>query len=63
MIDFICIDTGRVPELTLYKKYKAVLFVDTTQVINDNNRVVTYKRERFITLEDWREKQLKNVGI
>jgi len=61
MINVICIDTGRVPELTLYKKYKAVLFVNTIQVINDDNRVVTYKRKRFITLEDWREKQLQKI--
>jgi hypothetical protein len=64
----ICISTGRVPELTLHKIYDGFIFHplkedSTIQVVNDKNKVTTYKCERFMTLDEWRELKLNELGI
>lgn len=33
------------------------------RIINDLDKQHTYKRSRFMTLEEWREKQLNELGI
>jgi|688.fasta_scaffold1200700_2 hypothetical protein len=64
----ICVSTGRVPELTLHKIYDGFIFHplkedSTIQVVNDKNKVTTYKCERFMTLDEWRELKLNELGI
>ena len=67
----ICVSTGRVPELTLHKIYDGFIFqprdpslgLTTIQVVNDKNKVTTYKSERFMTLDEYRELKLNELGI
>lgn len=64
----ICVSTGRVPELTLHKIYDGFIFHplkedSTIQVVNDKNKVTTYKSERFMTLDEYRELKLNELGI
>ena len=67
----ICISTGRVPELTLHKIYDGFIFQPrdtsltptTIQVVNDKNKVTTYKSERFMRLSEYRQNKLKELGI
>ena len=64
----ICVSTGRVPELTLHKIYDGFIFYplkedSTIQVVNDKNKVTTYKSERFMILSEYRELKLKELGI
>jgi hypothetical protein len=64
----ICVSTGRVPELTLHKIYDGFIFHplkedSTIQVVNDKNKVTTYKCERFMTLDEYRELKLNELGI
>ena len=64
----ICVSTGRVPELTLHKIYDGFIFHplkedSTIQVVNDKNKVTTYKFERFMTLDEYRELKLNELGI
>ena len=71
----ICVSTGRVPELTLHKIYDGFIFhplkedcgfydsTSTIQVVNDKNKVTTYKSERFMTLDEYRELKLNELGI
>ena len=67
----ICVSTGRVPELTLHKIYDGFIFQPrdtslsptTIQVVNDKNKVTTYKSERFMTLSEYRELKLNELGI
>jgi len=33
------------------------------KIINDFGKQHTYKESRFITLEEWRERQLNEIGI
>ena len=67
----ICVSTGRVPELTLHKIYDGFIFQPrdtsltptTIQVVNDKNKVTTYKGKRFMKLDEFRENKLKELGI
>ena len=62
----ICVSTGRVPSLTLHKIYDGVIFqphATTIQVVNDKNKVTTYKSERFMRLSEYRQNKLKELGI
>ena len=67
----ICVSTGRVPELTLHKIYDGFIFQPrdtsltptTIQVVNDKNKVTTYKSERFMRLSEYRQNKLKELGI
>ena len=64
----ICVSTGRVPELTLHKIYDGFIFQPretptTIQVVNDKNKVTTYKGERFMRLSEYRQNKLKELGI
>jgi hypothetical protein len=62
----ICISTGRVPELTLHKIYDGFIFQPsgtTIQVVNDKNKVTTYKSKRFMILDEYRELKLNELGI
>jgi hypothetical protein len=67
----ICVSTGRVPELTLHKIYDGFIFQPrdtsltptTIQVVNDKNKVTTYKCERFMRLSEYRQNKLKELGI
>jgi len=64
----ICVSTGGVPELTLHKIYDAFIFQplhpnSRIQVVNDKNKVTTYKGKRFMELDEFRENKLKELGI
>jgi hypothetical protein len=70
----ICVSTGGVPYLTLHKIYDGFISRipvlhsslkedSTIQVVDDRNRVTTYKRERFMELDEFRENKLKELGI
>lgn len=64
----ICVSTGGVPELTLHKIYDGFLFqpshpTSTIQVVNDKNKVTTYKRKRFMELDEFRQNKLNQLGI
>ena len=67
----ICVSTGRVHELTLHKIYDGFIFQPrdtslnptTIQVVNDKNKVTTYKSERFMRLSEYRQNKLKELGI
>ena len=64
-----------VPELTLHKIYDGFIFQPhatnafgiyrflSIQVVNDKNKVTTYKCERFMTLDEYRELKLNELGI
>jgi hypothetical protein len=60
----ICIDPKEGPNLTFGKKYKIIeinekLFWCT--ITNDINETQYYILIRFITLDEWREKQLNKI--
>ena len=63
---WICINNSRTmahkPSLTINKLYIGI-WVNTEyiQVINDEGREGVYHSNRFITLAEWREKQIKSV--
>lgn len=60
----ICVHTGRVPSLTLLKIYDGFIFpppATTIQVVDDNGYLKTYKGERFMRLDDFREQQLNKL--
>lgn len=72
----ICVHTGRVPtavnynsttrSLTLYKIYDGFIYpspATTIQVVDDSGYVKTYKGERFMRLDEFRERKLKELGI
>ncbi len=64
----ICVDTGRVPHLTLHKIYDGFIFYSTwknstIRVVDDTGRVKTYKGERFMRLSEYRQTKLKELGI
>lgn len=64
----ICVSTGGVPYLTLHKIYDGFIFYplkedSTIQVVDDRNRVTTYKSKRFMKLDEFRENKLKELGI
>jgi hypothetical protein len=65
---FICVDTDRVPGLTLHKIYDGFDTYPTSeyitiQVVDDTRRVKTYKRKRFMRLSEFRQNKLKELGI
>ena len=49
--------------LTLYKEYKVIsIFQDRAiEVICDNGIYLSYNISRFISIAEWREKQIKSV--
>lgn len=52
------------PELTLYKVYNVIKALDTSFVIiNDKGETEIYKKDKFITIEEHREKVLTQLGI
>jgi hypothetical protein len=64
----ICVDTGRVPHLTLHKIYDGFVFHplgenSTIKVVDDSGYVKTYKAERFMRLSRYRQTKLKELGI
>ena len=62
----ICIHTGRVPSLTLHKIYDGFIYeppATTIQVVDDSGYVKTYKGERFMRLDEFRNDKLKQLGI
>lgn len=70
----VCIKTNAVivnsktpVSLTLNKVYTIVEsplpIHDTVFLINDDNEEGEYWKERFITLQQWREQQLNEIGI
>lgn len=62
----ICVHTGRVPSLTLHKIYDGFIYpspATTIQVVDDSGYVKTYKGERFMRLDKFRERKLKELGI
>ena len=64
----ICVSTGGVPELTLHKIYDGFIFQPshpntTIQVVNDKNKVTTYKGKRFMELDEFRQNRLNELGI
>ena len=40
-----------------------VTFSGGIKIINDFGKQHTYKESRFITLEEWREQQLNEIGL
>ena len=62
----ICVSKGNVPSLTLHKIYIGFIFpppANTIQVVDDSGYVKTYKGERFMELSEYRQKQLKSLGL
>lgn len=69
----VCIDiksaikTKTPISLTLNKVYTVVESKDpihnAISLINDDNEKGEYWKERFITLQQWREQQLNEIGI
>ncbi len=64
----ICVNTGRVPHLTLHKIYDGFIFHplsenSTIKVVDDSGYVKTYKSERFMILSEYRQTKLKELGI
>jgi hypothetical protein len=63
----------RVPSLTLHKIYDGFIYeppathnthlLDTIQVVDDSGYVKTYKGERFMRLDEFRNNKLKQLGI
>ena len=62
----ICVSKGNVPTLTLHKIYIGFILpppATTIQVVDDSGYVKTYKGERFMELSEYRQKQLKSLGL
>ena len=68
----VCIDVKGVGKstpiaLTLHNIYTIAEHGDpihnSFNILNDDNEIVQYWSKRFITLEQWREQQLKQLGI
>jgi hypothetical protein len=70
----ICVDTGGVPTLTLYKIYDARIYDPYTDiqysntppnigVIDDAGEFRNFKRKRFMLLSEWRLNKLESIGI
>jgi hypothetical protein len=51
-------------ELTINKQYEVFHFVDNSYcILNDLGRMEFYPFYRFVTLEEFRERQLNKLGI
>ncbi len=60
----VCINNEDLIYLTVYKKYFAIVYhYDFYYIKNDIGRYNFYKPDRFITLDEYREKQLDNLKI
>ena len=70
----VCINKGRIKNLTEGKKYKVVRTNSGKQnnsdkeynsiwVINDVGIEKHYSRKRFISVPEWRDNKLKELGI
>ena len=46
-----------------YDVVNRVTFSGGIKIINDFGKQHTYKKSRFITLEEWREQQLNEIGL
>lgn len=66
----VCIDIKGVGKstpvaLTLYNIYTIVEHDDTihnaVNIVNDDNEIGQYWTDRFITIDEWREKQLNKI--
>jgi hypothetical protein len=70
----ICINKGKIKNLTIGKSYKVLKLVTGTHcdsgkgyagaiVINDAGMQKYYSAKRFVQMDEWREIQLKELGI
>jgi hypothetical protein len=61
----VCYNNNGFPkELTLFKKYEIILtFAGYYMVKNDLGKVQEYTMNRFISIQEWRDKKLKEIGI
>jgi len=65
----VCVNTDsigghkpKVNNLTIGKIYTILDFeTESPQILNDTNFIIYYDRIRFITLEEWREKQINKI--
>ncbi|MDD4157431.1 MAG: hypothetical protein PHY08_12770 [Candidatus Cloacimonetes bacterium] len=60
------IDDGHLTYLTIGKEYKCLQIVNYENrytIINDNHEVFWYSRKLFISLEEYRDKKLEDIGI
>lgn len=68
----ICINNQSYPSLTLYKLYDVyeminkgnINNIDPSKIIfilNDLENIYPYPKERFITLEKWREQRINTI--
>ena len=70
----VCIETFKGKEFDInqqggirygisYDVVNRVTFSGGIKIINDFGKQHTYKESRFITLEEWREQQLNEIGL
>ena len=57
----ICVDTGGVPALTLYKVYDGMIWENYIRIIDDYNESRAYKSKRFQLLTEFRADKLKEL--
>lgn len=61
----VCIDNKNDTDLTIGKIYTnlSIGIHSNYWIKNDNGYISLYDNRLFITLEEWREKKLKEIGI
>ena len=61
----ICINNvGYEPRLTVGKEYEIIkTFQNFIYILNDDERKMFYKASLFVTVEEYRDKKLNELGI
>lgn len=61
----ICIDSGNWTNLTTNKIYECDDFIYDScyLIINDRNQILAYPKKYFITIEEYRNRRLEEIGI
>ena len=57
-------ETINLVALTLNKAYKVLnepYTSKTLDILNDDGKKASYRAERFVTLQEWRQRQLENL--
>lgn len=57
----VCIDNSECPFLTLNKTYlvcEELFGIEQFEIENDNNKLIYYRKSRFISLKEYRKNQI-----
>lgn len=64
--NYICVNNTGLTRLTIGKTYTCIKYdesgiIGQILVVNDRDEQVTYKKERFVTVEEYRDMLLNNL--